>query len=154
MYDALKTLHVLAVIFLGGTILVDALTGPLMGQAKTMAELRAYTRLSKINQYLGILALLLVPIFGYLTANEISIDLDITWLLLSQVLFWAAFIIGILFLNRGAFKLANRVETLPDGPIPPEIQAELRNPIFPALGGLLSIGFVFIVYLMVAKPDW
>ncbi len=153
MYEVLKTLHVLAVIFLGGTVLIDALSGPMMARMQSVAELRAITRFSRLNQFLGVAAAVLVPVFGYLTANELGLPLDLGWLFVAQVLFWASFAVGLLLLMPGALRLAREVEALPDGPVPEEVRASMRKPIFPVLGITLTVFFVSIVYLMVAKPD-
>jgi uncharacterized membrane protein len=152
MYEELKTLHVLAVIFLGGTVLVDTLNGILMPRMSTVAELRVITRLSRINQYLGLTAAALVPLFGYLTANELDLSLGTGWLVVGQTLFWLAVVIGVGYLMPGALRLSRRVRELPDGPIPDDVRAEMRNPVFPVLGVLLTVFFVVIVYMMVAKP--
>jgi uncharacterized membrane protein len=152
VYEELKTLHVLAVIFLGGTIVVDSLTGMTMPRLATVGELRAITRLSRINQYLGLTAAALVPIFGYLTANDGSWSLGTGWLVVGQALFWMSVAVGIFVLMPGALRLAKRTADLPDGPIPDDVKAEMARPIFPALGILLTIAFVVIVYMMVAKP--
>jgi uncharacterized membrane protein len=153
MYEELKFLHVLAVIFLGGTVLVDALGGILMPRCNTVAELRAMTRLSRVNQFLGIAAAVLVPVFGYLTANDGSWALDTGWLVVGQVLFWLSVVIGLGYLMPGALRLRSKVADLPDGPIPEEVRAQMENPVFPLLGILLTIFFVTIVYMMVVKPN-
>jgi uncharacterized membrane protein len=153
VYLELKTLHVLAVIFLGGTIIVDALTGMTMPRLQTVAELRAITRLSRINQYLGITAAALVPIFGYLTANELSLSLTTGWVLVGQVLFYSAVGVGVFVLMPGALKTARRAAELPDGPIPEDVRKQMERPIFPVLGVVLTAVFVTIVYMMVAKPS-
>jgi uncharacterized membrane protein len=69
------------------------------------------------------------------------------------VLFWAAVAVGIGLLMPGALKTARRAAELPDGPIPDHLRREMERPIFPALGMLLTVAFVVIVYMMVAKPD-
>ena len=140
----------LAVIFLGGTVLVDALTGAMMPRAASAGELRGITRISRVNQYLGLSAAILIPIFGYATVNELDLSLDTGWLLIGQVLFWIAFVVAVTILMLGAFKMAKRASQLPDGPIPDDVMAELKKPLFPALGGLLTIFFVVIVCMMVA----
>jgi uncharacterized membrane protein len=153
VYEELKVLHVLAVVLLGGTITVDTLAGVLMPRARSMAELRAFARMSRTNQYLGWASILLVPLFGYGAAADADLELGSGWLLWGQVLFWVAVVISQAVLTPGALRLARKAESLPDGPISDEVMRELRNPVFPALGGLLTIFFVVIVYLMVAKPD-
>ncbi|HWO72923.1 MAG TPA: DUF2269 family protein [Dehalococcoidia bacterium] len=154
MHDALVTLHVLGAVFLGGTILVDTLTGIQMPRVTTVGELRGLTRLSKVNQYLGVAAAALVALFGYWTAADADTDLDITWLLVAQIVFWVSIAAAVLVLTRAALSLASRVEQLPDGPLPADVSTELNKPLYPVLGTLLAAAYVFVVYLMVAKPDW
>jgi uncharacterized membrane protein len=154
MYETLKFLHIMAVILFGGTALVDGVTGPMMARAKSVVELRTLTRISRLNQFLAIVFVLSIPVFGYLTASELDIALDTTWLLVSQVLFWIAVLVGFGYLAPAALRLARKVESLPDGPIPDDVARETQNPLFPVLGFTLTVFFVVIVYLMVAKPEF
>jgi uncharacterized membrane protein len=154
MHEVLKLFHILAVILLGGAILVDTLTGIVLPRLKLAAELRALTRVMRVNQYIGVVAIILIPVFGYALAAEDETSLGTTWLLVSQVLFWAAVVASWTVLVPGSLRIARRAEALPDGPIPDEVMKELRNPIFPALGSLLTLFFVFILYLMVVQPGW
>jgi uncharacterized membrane protein len=153
MYEELKFLHVMAVILLGGTVVVDTLTGVTLPRLTSVAELRAVTGISRINQFLGWTAVVLIPIFGYATAADGELSVDEGWLLFGQVLFYIAVVISLLVLTPGALRLAGRAAALPDGPIPDDVMAEMKNPIFPALGTLLTVFFVVIVYMMVAKPN-
>jgi uncharacterized membrane protein len=154
MYETLKFLHIIAVVLLGGTALVDTLTGTMMPRAQTVVELRTLTRISRTNQFIAIASVVAIPVFGYLTAGEIDVALDTSWLLIAQVLFWIAVALGTLYLTPAALRLARKVEALTDGPVPEEIAKETRNPLFPVLGFTFTVFFVVIVYLMVAKPDF
>lgn len=154
MYDVLKMFHILAVKLLGGTILVDTLTGIMLPRFSVAAELKAVARIMRVNAYLGVGAGVFVAIFGYGTAAELGISLTTTWLLIGQVLFWIALVASYAVLVPGSLRITRKAQALADGPIPDEIMAEMRNPVFPALGSLLTLFFIFIVYLMVVKPGW
>jgi hypothetical protein len=51
-------------------------------------------------------------------------------------------------------RLEKMVDGAPDGPVPPDIVANTKEPGPAIVGGLLTLYFIFIVYLMVAQPAW
>ncbi len=154
-YRLYKTLHVLSVMLLAGGITIETVLGPLLARATSIQQLRAYTGISRIAENFIILpSVILIAGLGYATAGRGNIDLDTTWLLIGQVVFYVAALIAIGFLRTVSIRLDNRVRALPDGPVSPELAKELSNPLPAVLGGLLTAGFVFILYLMVAKPGW
>jgi uncharacterized membrane protein len=154
-YRLFKTLHVIAVILLGGAVVLESIVGALVARAKTAQEARIYAQLLYIAEnYISIPAVIAIAVFGYATADRIGYDLDITWLALGQVLFYAAIILVLAFLRPAANKLYRLTRQAPDGPLTPEITAELQNKTPTIVGPLASLIFVTIVYLMVAKPGW
>jgi uncharacterized membrane protein len=153
MYEELKFLHVLAIVLLGGTALVDTLAGMMMPRVASVAELRGITRISRVNQFIGIATLILVPVFGYATATDGDLELGSGWLLFGQILFWVMAAITIVIMTPGALRIAKTAQGLADGPVPEDVSKQLNNPIFPVLGILLWVFYVIVIYLMVAKPD-
>jgi uncharacterized membrane protein len=155
LYRLLKTLHVIAVLILGGAGLMEGVIGPILGQARSMETVRAYARLLYVSEnYLSIPTAVAIAVFGYATADRIGSDLDTTWLVLGQVLFYVIVAIGLGILRPAANRLYRLAAAAPDGPLTPEVAAELKKPL-PAIGGTLTgLLFVFIVYLMVAKRGW
>jgi hypothetical protein len=154
-YRLYKTLHVLAVMLMAGGIAIESVIGPLMAKAPSVQELRAYARLSRMaGMFLIAPGALFTAGFGYATAGRGDIDVDETWLLISQVIFYIAVFVGIGFLMQASRQLWNHVKDLPDGPVPAAVRSEAANPLPAILGGMLTIGFIFIVYLMVAQPAW
>ena len=154
-YRLYKTLHVLSVIALGGGIAIETVIGPLMVKARSVQELRAYTRLSRIAEnYVILPAVLFVTGFGYATAGRLNIDLETTWLFIAQILTLVAAVMSIGYLRLASGKINRIARETPEGPVPESVMREMKNPGPPIVGGLLTIVFVFIVYLMVAKPDW
>jgi uncharacterized membrane protein len=150
-----KTLHVLSVALLAGGITVETLIGPMLARATSTQELKTLTRLSRVTELFVVLpAAVLIPAFGYATAGKDNIDLGRTWILIAQVLFFIAAAISIAYLARASLRLEARVRGLPDGPIPEEVAKDLKNPLPAILGALLTVVFIFIVYLMVAQPNW
>lgn len=155
LYRIFKTLHVLAVALLAGGITVETLLGPLIAKAPDGKTLKVYTGLSRRAEMFVILpAIALIPIFGYAAATRVHLDLGTNWLLLGQIFFWAAAAIGVGYLARGAFALDKAARSLPDGELTPDFSKRLKSPLPPIAGALLTVFFVFIVYLMVAKPGW
>jgi uncharacterized membrane protein len=129
------------------------MAGIMMPRATSMTELRTLARVSRNNQIVNWVAVIAIPIFGYASAGDRDLALDTSWLLWGQVLFWIAVVVSLVVMTPGSLRLAKKTAELPDGPIPDEVMQEVRSPIFPALGAFLTILFVIIVYLMVAKPD-
>jgi uncharacterized membrane protein len=155
LYRLFKTLHVISAMILFGAALMEGVIGPILAQARSMETVRAYARLLYISEnYLSIPAAIAIAVFGYATADRIGLSLDTTWLILGQVLFYVIVAIGLGILRPAANRLYRLAMAAPDGPVTDEVAAELKKPL-PAIGGALTgLLFVFIVYLMVAKPGW
>jgi uncharacterized membrane protein len=155
LYRLFKTLHVIAVVLLGGGFVLEGISGPLVARARSVQEVRVYARLMYISEnYLSIPAAIGLAVFGYLTADRLSLDLDVTWLALGQALFYSIVILGLSILRPAANRLHRAAEAAPDGPVTPEIAAMLKQPLPTITGMLTSLAFVFVIYLMVAKPAW
>jgi uncharacterized membrane protein len=155
LYRLFKTLHVIAVIILAGGGIMESIIGPIVAKARTVEETRAYARLMFISEnYLSIPAAIAIAVFGYATADRLDYDLGATWLLLGQVLFYVIVALGLGVLRPVANQLYRLTQAAPDGPITSEIVTQLKQPL-PAVAGMATgVLFLFIVYLMVAKPAW
>jgi hypothetical protein len=92
--------------------------------------------------------------FGYATAGRLNIDLDTPWILIGQILTFVAGGLSIGYLRLAALKIDRIARETPDGPVPDAVMQHMRNPGPPLVGATLTVLFVFIVYLMVAKPNW
>ena len=155
LYRLFKTLHIISVVLLGGGFVLEAIVGFLVARVRTVQEARSYAILLHISEsYLSPAAAVALAVFGYLTADKLNVDLDVTWLALGQILFYSIAVLAILFLRSAAGRLYRLTREAPDGPLTPEISAQLGKPLPAILGPVLSVMFVFIIYLMVAKPDW
>ena len=153
LYRLYKTLHVIAVIVLGGGFVLEAIAGPLVARAKTVGEVRAYARMMHFSEtYLSLPAAVFVAGFGYATAAKIDLDFSLFWITLAQVLFYGLAILAIVFLRPAASKLLKLAEAAPDGPVTPEITAQLKRPLPMVIGPVVTLMFIVIVYLMVSKP--
>src|SRR5688572_4507590 len=143
LYRLYKTLHVIAVVVLGGGFVLEAIAGPLVARAKTVGEVRAYARMMHFSEtYLSLPAALLVAGFGYATASKIDLDYSQFWIALSQALFYGLAILAIVFLRPAASRLHKLAEAAPDGPVTPEITAQLKKPIVMMVGPLVTFMFV------------
>ena len=155
LYRLFKTLHVIAVVILGGAGIMEGVIGPIVARASSVQEVRAYARLLYISEnYLSIPAAILIAVFGYLTADRFGYDLGATWLVLGQILFYVIVAIGLAVLRPAANELYRLTRAAPDGPVTPEIAAQLTKPLPAAMGAATALLFVAIIYLMVARPDW
>ena len=153
LYRLYKTLHVIAVVVLGGGFVLEAIAGPLVDRAKTVGEVRAYARMMYVSEtYLSLPAALLVAGFGYATAGKMHLDFSQFWITLAQVLFYGLAILAIVFLRPAASKLLKLAEAAPDGPVTPEIAAHLKQRLPMVIGMIVTLMFIVIVYLMVSKP--
>jgi uncharacterized membrane protein len=155
LYRLFKTLHVLSVVVLGGAAILESICGPLVARAGTVQEVRVYACLMYISEnFISIPAAIALAAFGYLTADRIGYALDLTWLALGQILFYLIVIVALAVLRPAANKLHRLAQAAPDGPVTPEIAAQLKQPLPAIAGSLTGVAFAFIVYLMVAKPAW
>jgi uncharacterized membrane protein len=154
-YRLFKTLHVVAVVLLGGGFVLEAIVGVLVARVTTVQEARAYARLLYISEnFLSLPAAISIAVFGYLTADKLGLSLSETWVALGQVLFYAIAVLAIVFLRSAAKQLYRLTREATDGPLTPEIAAQLKKPAAAIVGPITSIMFVFVIYLMVAKPAW
>jgi uncharacterized membrane protein len=155
LYRLFKTLHVISVVLLGSGFVIEAICGILAARAPTVQEVRVFARLMAFSEnILSPAAALGIAVFGYLTANQLDLALDVTWVLLGQVLFYGIAILAIAILRPAANELLKLSEAAPDGPVTAEVQARLRKPLPSIVGPVTSLAFVLIIYLMVAKPSW
>ena len=153
LYRLYKTLHVIAVIVLGGGFVLEAIAGPLVARAKTVGEVRAYARMMHFSEtYLSLPAALLVAGFGYATASKIDLDYSQFWITLAQVLFYGLAVLAVVFLRPAASRLLKLAEAAPEGPVTPEITEQLKRPLPMVVGPAVTLMFIVIVYLMVSKP--
>jgi uncharacterized membrane protein len=154
-YRLFKTLHVTSVVLLGGGFVLEGIVGALVARVSTVQEARAYARLLYISEnYLSLPAAIGIAVFGYLTADRLDVSLSETWLALGQLLFYAIAVLAIVFLRTAANKLYALARQAPDGPLTPELTAQLRNRAPAIVGPVTSVMFVAIIYLMVAQPAW
>ena len=154
-YRLFKTLHVVVAMLLGGGFVLEAIVGVLVTRVRTVQEARAYSLLLYISEnYLSPAAAVAIAVFGYATADRFGYDLDVTWLLLGQVMFYGIAVLAIVFLRTAAKQLYKLTREAPDGPLTPEIAAQLKKPAAAIVGPITSVMFVFTIYLMVARPDW
>jgi len=155
LYRLFKTLHVIAVVLLSGGFVLEAISGMLVAKAPTVQEVRAYARLLYISEnFLSIPAAIAIAVFGYLAADRLNLALDTTWVSLGQALFYIIVILALAVLRPAANRLHRLAQAAPDGPVTPEIAAQLKKPLPMIVGPLTSVAFAFIIYLMVAKPAW
>jgi uncharacterized membrane protein len=127
----------------------------LVARARTVQEVRVYARLMAFSEnILSPIAAVALAVFGYLTVDRIGYSLDLTWLAIGQILFYAIVILAIAVLRPAANQLYRIAHAAPDGPITTEISTRLKQPLPSIVGPLTSIAFVFVIYLMVSKPAW
>ena len=155
LYRLFKTLHVIAAMILFGAALMEGVIGPILARARSVEVVRAYALLLYISEnYLSIPAAIGIAVFGYLTADKAGYDIQETWLALGQGLFYAIVAIGLLILRPAANELYRLTKDAPDGPLTPEVAAQLGKPLPAIAGSATGLMFVAIIYLMVAKPGW
>ena len=154
-YRLFETLHMLSVILLGGGIAIQNVAGPMLPKVKSVQEVRALAAMMRTaDNFLIVPAVVLLTVFGYLTADRANYDLDLTWLFLGQILFYAAVVISFTYLRGATNRLNRMAQAAPDGPVTADLTDEMKKPGPAILGTLLTLIFIFIVYLMVAKPGW
>ena len=155
LFRLFKLLHVICVVLLGSGFVIETIAGIWAGRARSVAEVRVYARLIAFSEnWLSPAAAIGIAVFGYSAADRGGFDLGTTWLVIAQVLFLAIVVLALVFLRPAARRLQALANAAPDGPITPEIAAYLKSPLFPIVGSLDSLFFLFIIYLMVVKPAW
>ena len=155
LYRLFKTLHVVAVILLGGGFVLEGIVGSLLPRVKTVQEARAYAFLLYVSEnFLSIPAAIAIAVFGYLTADRIGFDLNVTWLLLGQIGFYAIAVLALAVLRPAANRLYRMTREAQDGPLTDEIRAHMKSIGPMIVGPVTTVLFVAVLYLMVSKPNW
>jgi uncharacterized membrane protein len=153
LYRLYKTLHVIAVVILGGGFVLEAMAGPLIERAKTVGEVRAYARMMYFSEtYLSIPAAIFVAGFGYATGSKLDVDYSKLWIALAQVLFYGLVVLALVFLRPAAKRLLTMAEAAPDGPVTPELKNYMAGRTPMVVGMIVTLMFLVIIYLMVSKP--
>ena len=95
---------------------------------------------------------ILQPVTGLALAMQVGIDLTASWLVVSYVLYFLAFVCWapVVVLQIRARNLAARAIAL-NQPLPPDYYSAMR--LWFALGWPAFIALIVIYLLMVAKPD-
>ena len=155
MADFFRFMHiVLVLIFFSGTV-VNAV---LMARAAKEPSIQAVAPLGKMAGQVAIfmiyLPLILVGIFGVLTAQQQHIPLTGTgWLDAAYVSTIVGFLVGV-FVMGGHGRAAKSliIEAMKQGKKTPELQAHLNSKTPKIVGMLLDGLIVWIIVLMVFKP--
>ncbi len=147
-------LHVLSVLvlFMGQGLIIP--NGILASRSESAAAVRTHLSLMKLAEdFLILPAAVAIPITGWLIAWRAEISLGETWLTVAQTLYFAAFIVGLVYLRPLAIRLARQASDLPDGAaVPSDLRAALHKPLPAFVGNTLFLTMIVILYLMVFTP--
>lgn len=146
--------HLVAVLALGAGIGVSIVTLLMMRGAATVQELRFWGGLGKLMskyQVMPGIALVLLLSGGYLV-NELSEEWSEGWIGLSTLGLIAAVAVGLFVVTPRMKAIGMAAAPAPDGPVPSNIAAQVREPLI--LGAALgnSMTALAIIWNMTIQP--
>jgi hypothetical protein len=152
--DVVLFLHIAVAVFTFGIagLLLTGLTQ--MRRAESVAVLRSWERLThRIEPWFPILVLVLIALGGWLIAlSDDEFGWGDGWVLTSVITLVIMEAYGGIVLAPNGKRLHAMLETVPDGPVPAEVAAALRNPLVWA-GAWGETGLATaILFLMPTKP--
>ncbi len=155
----MTTVHVYLFLHIAGAFLLMAATGATTGagialgrttRATTAVVLLRMMRMSElIVRNIGVV---LVIVFGSLLVGATGHSWGEPWISAALTLVLVALGVAHGYLMpqlRGSLAMA---EQLGDGPISPELEARMKNPVTAIVGTVLDLLFFVILWLMVARP--
>jgi hypothetical protein len=124
-----------------------------MGRAESVAVLRSWERLThRIEPWFPILVLILIALGAWLIALSDAFSWGDGWVLTSVVTLVVMEAYGGIVLAPNGKRLHAMLESVPDGPVPVEVDAAIRNPLVWA-GAWGETGLATgILFLMPTKP--
>lgn len=152
--DVVLFLHIAVAVFTFGIagLLLTGLTQ--MRRAESVAVLRSWEGLThRIEPWFPILVLVLIALGGWLIAlSDDEFGWGDGWVLTSVITLVIMEAYGGIVLAPNGKRLHAMLETVPDGPVPAEVAAALRNPLVWA-GAWGETGLATaILFLMPTKP--
>jgi uncharacterized membrane protein len=126
-----------------------------LARANTVSEVRFWARVvHRLDPLFPLVALLLLGFGAWLIhLSNGGFSWGDGWLLTSVIALVVVEGASGLTLAPRAKKLVHRIEELPDGPIPDDVQRLARDPLFWHMAHVASVGFLAVVFLMAAKPS-
>lgn len=156
MYDIALFVHILGVVLLVGAVTTNLLATLRAQRAATVAEIASLTSVTrKIDLVIGPAMLLILGPAIYMVArggDDGSIRWTSGWVDVALVVFLVMAVLGPTVESAHAKRLLSLATSLPDGPVPPELDAVRRAPAatYVTLFGVSQI--VAFLYLMTNKP--
>jgi hypothetical protein len=153
--DVVLFLHIAVAVFTFGIagLLLTGLSQ--MRRAESVAVLRSWERLThRIEPWFPILVLVLIALGGWLIAlSDDEFSWGDGWVLTSVITLVVMEGYGGIVLAPNGKRLHALLETVPDGPVPAEVEAAVRNPLVWA-GAWGETGLATgILFLMPTKPS-
>jgi len=147
-------IHLAAVLALGAGIGLSVVTLLMMRSAGTVQELRSWGALGKMmSQYqvLPAIALVLLLSGGYLV-DKVGEEMSEGWIGLSALALVAVVAIGLFVITPRMKAIGMAAGPAPEGPVPPAIAAQVREPLI--LGAALgnSMNALAIIWNMTIQP--
>jgi hypothetical protein len=156
LYDVVKFAHIavlLAAIALAGVLHA---THWMMPRAKTVAELRVLARPQKwgvgFAPIIGLLLLLGAWLVHLSDDRAVKYDYSDGWVWTALIALAILFVGGIAIEGPHAEKLNKAVDATPEGPVTPELRAEVANPLNWVFGHAMTFLAVSVACNMVNKP--
>lgn len=156
MYDVALFLHIVGVVLLVGAVTTTLLATLRAQRARTVAEIASLTAVTrKIDLVIGPAMLLILGPALYMVSrggDDGSIHWTSGWVDVALVVFLVMAVLGPTVEAGHAKRLQRLATQLPDGPVPPELDAARRAPAatYVTFFGVAQI--IAFLYLMTNKP--
>jgi uncharacterized membrane protein len=145
---------------ISGAFLLLAATGATTGAGIALGQTKAAnTALTLLNMMrISELALrsagaVIVFVFGLLLVGEVdAYEISDGWITAAMTILIVALAVDHGFLMRRLNRSRRLAAGLGDGPVSPELESNLKDPVTAIVGVALDLSFFVILWLMVAKP--
>jgi hypothetical protein len=154
MYDVALFLHLVGV-----ALLVTAISYTLGGlfrsqRATTVGQIRSSLVFVPLAERIIPVGMLLILGFGLYMVGDGHWGWGTGWVDVAIAIFVLMSVLGPAVESKRTAKLHDAVEKLPDGPVPPEVDALRRDPVLTHVAMFGSWQIVGFLYLMTNKPGW
>jgi uncharacterized membrane protein len=156
MYDVALFLHICGVVLLVGAVTTTMLATLRAQKAETVAELRSLTAVTKtIDMVIGPAMLLILAPGLYMVSrhgDDGSIRWTSGWVDVAIAVFLLMAVLGPAVETRHAKRLLQAAQDLPDGPVPPDVDALRRTPVATYVTMFGAGQIVAFLFLMTNQP--
>ena len=145
-------LHVLLAFAAIAFLVIPGLMLEMVGRTKDVPLIKRMYRLGQFHGKIGGPVALLTAAVGFIVAWRNGVPLGARWLVVAYIAFVLVIVLGIGYHSRREIRIGALAEASPESPPSAELVAATDDPLATPMLWVSGILWVFIIWLMVAKP--